>query len=163
MTCVSAILASQWARGAKVLAVPYAGSATPAVIVDGLLQDDVDWPALAANDGNEPFESTRARLLKLLLETHLSEIVKPICGGNAKGRPQLAGLRAVSFENDYFVVRAYSEELFDVASSCCAPGAAKTLVWKGGGHLCAFLRRTRVQKEAIQEAFRALLGGSGDE
>ena len=163
MTCVSAILASQWARGAEVLAVPYAGSATPAVIVDGLLQDDVDWPALAAKDGNEPFESTRARLLKLLLQTHLSEIVKPICDGNAKGRPQLAGLRAVSFENDYFVVRAYGEELFDIASSCCAPGAAKTLVWKGGGHVCAFLRRMRVQKEAIQEAFRALRGGSGDE
>ena len=114
MTCVSAILASQWARGAEVLAVPYAGSATPAVIV---ARDDVDWPS--PQRWHEPFER-RVPPLKLLLQTHLSEIVKPICDGNAKGRPQLAGLRAVSFENDYFVVRAYGEELFDIASSCCA-------------------------------------------
>ena len=34
------------------------------------------------------------------------------------------------------------------------------LVWKGGGHVCAFLRRLRLQAEAIQEAFGALRSGS---
>ena len=71
-------------------------------------------------------------------------------------RPRLAGLRAVSFENDYFVVRAYGQELFDISSTCCAPEAVTALVWKGGGHVCAFLRRLRVQTEAIQDAFQAL-------
>eukprot|EP00928_Gymnodinium_smaydae_P031979 TRINITY_DN23292_c0_g1_i2.p1 TRINITY_DN23292_c0_g1~~TRINITY_DN23292_c0_g1_i2.p1 ORF type:complete len:387 (-),score=61.16 TRINITY_DN23292_c0_g1_i2:121-1281(-) len=153
MTCCSAILASQWAAPARVLAVPYAGSATPAVIVDGLLEDDIDWPALAGDGEAEPYEATRSRLLRTLLDTHLSEIMKPIlerqCG-------KLAGLHAVSFGDDHFVKPEYGEELFELASQCCDANVTKVLEWRNGGHVAAFLRRPHVQTAAIQAAFQAL-------
>ena len=40
------------------------------------------------------------------MQTHLSKIVEPL-----EGKAQIAGLRAVSFENDGFVKPEYGEEL----------------------------------------------------
>ncbi|CAE7753461.1 Abhd18 [Symbiodinium sp. CCMP2592] len=145
MTCLTAILASIWEPSAQILAVPYAGSATPAVLVDGLLQDDIQWSSLAKAD--EPFEETRDRLLKVLLQTHLSKILGPL-----EGKAQISGLRAVSFENDRFVKPEYGEELFKLTSKCCKPSAQQALVWQPGGHVYAFLARKRVQVAAIQHA-----------
>lgn len=145
MTCLTAILASIWEPSAEILAVPYAGSATPAVLVDGLLQDDIQWSSLAKEE--EPFEETRARLQEVLLRTHLSKILVPL-----EDKAKIAGLRAVSFENDGFVKPEYGEELFTLTRKCCKPGAQQELVWQPGGHAYAFLARKRLQVAAIQQA-----------
>ncbi|CAE7524228.1 Abhd18 [Symbiodinium natans] len=154
MTCLTAILASRWEPSAQVLAVPYAGSATPAVLVDGLLQDDIQWSSLA--DG-EPFQETRDRLLQVLLKTHLSKIIESVEGQEDAGtQGKIAGLHAVSFENDAFVKPEYGEELFALTSRCCKPSARRELAWQPGGHVYAFLARRRVQVPAIQQACAGL-------
>ena len=149
MASVAALFASQRLPLASVLAVPYAGSATPAVIVDGLLQDDISWNALAA-DQSEPVAKTRELLLQELLKTHLVRFCEHIGPGGGR----IAGLQAVSFQNDHFVKASYAEELYALMSSkCCTAKAPKTLEWQEGGHAVAFLRKARLQTGAIQAIF----------
>mmetsp|Transcript_37720 Transcript_37720/g.70342 ORF Transcript_37720/g.70342 Transcript_37720/m.70342 type:complete len:371 (+) Transcript_37720:61-1173(+) len=152
MTCVTALVASQWEPSAQILAVPYAGSATPAVLVDGLLQDDIQWPALVKNE-DETFQVTHDTLMNVLLQTNLSSVVGPL---EAAGKANLSGLHAVSFENDGFVKPEYGEDLFALTSKCCKPGAKRVLSWQAGGHVYAFLARQRVQTAAIQSACSSL-------
>lgn len=150
MTCVSSIVASQLAPSAQIVAVPYAGSATPAVLVDGLLQDDIQWSALGES---ADFDKTRDRLMNVLLQTHLSKIVE-----NVEGKPQLAGLHVVNFENDGFVKAEYGEELYTIMSTCCKPDATRVFRWQSGGHVYAFLARQQLQVDAIQQACKACRG-----
>ncbi|KAL3907716.1 MAG: hypothetical protein SGPRY_010075 [Prymnesium sp.] len=134
-----------------IVAVPYAGSATPAVVVDGLLEDDITWSALKASEG-EAFEETRERLLRHLMKTHLSILLPSL---SARGSC-LAGLHAISFENDFFVKPEYGEELFKLTRTCCLAGARNVLEWQSGGHVYAFLARSQLQTRAIHAALSAL-------
>lgn len=118
---------------ARVVAVPYAGSPTAAVIADGVLAADIDWSALAtaprdvgggASEGTPgphalDAAATRAELLKELLAMHLSSFTDALKEGDRSRQRSLDGLHAVCFRDDSFVKVEYADELYQLLASCC--------------------------------------------
>ena len=77
MAACASVVAAQWCRAPHlVAAAPYAGSATPAVIVDGLLEGDIDWTALRGAAGTRA--DAKARLFPILLKMHLNRFTEAV-------------------------------------------------------------------------------------
>ena len=150
MASCTGLLASQWLRpgGPRISVVPYAGSATPSVILDGLLNDDIDWTALG---GRIAAESELARVFDC---AHLRTLTEAILL-NPEATARLAGVHVVSFRHDGFIRKSFSEDLFAHLSSCCVPGGLKQFSWKSGGHVAAFFTRGRHHIPAIARALDA--------
>ena len=107
--CSLAALTSLFLVDADEVAVttaPYAGSATPLVVADGLLVDDIDWPALCGNDSaqeaqREALERVRAILRKRNTRNVVADF-RSAAGtrGNAqRGNAERGLRRAVEGEN----------------------------------------------------------------
>jgi len=136
----SALLASQWRPkdAHRIGCSPYVGSASPAVIVSGMLNGDICYDALVDKDKGETAEACRQRLLSLLLETHLEKFAACVCADSSG--PRLGCIEAVSCRDDHFVPAEWARELFTLLEGCCRASRARQ-EWIAGGHVTAFLRR----------------------
>ena len=147
MSSCSALIASQWlpCDSPAITVAPYAGSATPTVILEGILEDDIDWEALGGR------KEARPKLARIFESAHLKSLSHAILS-NSESTARLGGVHAVSFLHDYFVSKSFSEDLFECLSSCCFPGVTKEQSWRPGGHIAAFLARHQYQHQAIRAA-----------
>ena len=145
-------------KSGRVVAVPYAGSPTAAVIADGVLAADIDWNALAADasgSSRATMEGTRSALLKELLAMHLSSFTDALREGE-RNRNALDGLHAVCFRDDSFVKIEYADELYQLLASCSSDGAAHVeQQWLGGGHARAYFSKGSLLPRVVLRALRA--------
>jgi len=178
MSSCSGIIASQWMReSARVAVVPYVGSATPAVIADGLLASDIDWTALQrawqdekaiekskadssvpkcvqAETRAEPIDATRQRLITLLADSlHLRSWQQPIVALGTYNK--LAAVQAVSMRHDAILLPRYADELSQILRALCVTDRHEHRTYCGG-HVSAFLRRGTLQRDAIVRAMAAV-------
>jgi hypothetical protein len=157
MASCTALIASQWLPqdSPAITVAPYAGSATPSVILEGILEDDIDWAALGGK------KKARPTLAQIFDTAHLRSLSQAILS-NSESAARLGGVHAVSFRHDSFVNKSFSEDLFECLSSCCYPGANKDLSWKSGGHITAFFTRYRYHVQAIRAALHLRIPESRD-
>lgn len=163
---------------AKLAVIPCVGSCTPAVLVDGVMQNDVDWRALAADAvvhshpearsaAGLDLEGQRMHLLNFMVsKQHTSVFADAIRHADANGkrdgkdvcghhRPILGSVCTVGMLNDHFVRLEWSRELHHMLASCTAEGRAHN-VEAPGGHVTAFMQRHSLFISAIERAIDAL-------
>lgn len=184
MCSCGAVIAAQWSKEPRLLAAaPYVGSATPAVVVDGILADDIDWEALIAglgpaaeaadapDGGADALEQLSAitvlrqyqertaakeRAYDKLYAKLIRTHLRTLTGLPGVTLKRLGGVQSVSMDHDRFVKPEYSDELFDLLSG--VSDGVKSHTWVAGGHVLAFLRRLTEQKDAICRAMESLRG-----
>ena len=152
MSSGTALMTSQWVpqSGSTVSVAPYAGSATPAVIIDGLLEDDIDWTAIGGHSDAKP------KLMRVFDKAHLCTLTEAILS-NGKSTARLGDVCSVSFQHDGFIKREYSVDLFERLVGCSHTGTPCKLRWSPGGHIAAYFMKGRLQLSSIRTALRIAL------
>jgi hypothetical protein len=154
------------ATGWRVGVAPYAGSATPAPLVDGILAGDMDWQSLSSSAEKLPKclshqagLPVKTVLFEYLRTLHLSRFALADLTPTVQLPPAGAHLNAfvcTSMSHDKFVSTAWSQDLFDILKQSVPPKTYSHLHWFGGGHVNAFLKRKQLQIGAIVEVLSEL-------
>jgi len=177
MASAAAVASLAWMQdvscpAVEICAAPYAGSATPAVVADGLLAGDIEWKALVKQDDQEmsttseddcsteqeKVDRAKRKVRNTLLSAHLSRF------SGALGVECLSRLRAVecvSFADDHFVKQEYCQELFEILRSWASDPNAAHITWMSGGHVRAALSRLSEQRGAIERAVARTVESAG--
>jgi len=136
---------------------PYVGSASPLVLVDGLLAGDVDWAALAADSPGGSERVARLRLRSVLAAAHFGEFVGALrcCAGLSRSELALGAVVSVSMADDHFVPAPAARELHGVLAGVCAPARAEARRFDGG-HRTADVHRARRNAAAAARALALL-------
>lgn len=155
-SCTSAMSLAGGLDGNRIACAPYAGSSSPSVLVDGVLENGVDWKALATTKkGDDMYNSrggyntTRKKLYDLFDETQLSVLA------NKAAQRKIAVTRAISFSNDGFIQPKYSMALksqLDPISS-----RSVNLKWYPGGHAFAALIRPYLHRRLVEDSVQKLI------
>jgi len=188
MASAAAVASLAWMQhvlcpAVEICAAPYAGSATPAVLTDGVLAGDIDWEALvkqddeefcaASQDGfstetkteQEKADRAKQKVRTVLMSAHLSKFSESL---NAERVGRLRAVECVSFRDDFFVKQEYCQDLFEILRSWVGDPNTAHMIWLSGGHVQAALSRRSEQRGAIErvvartgESARPGLGGVG--
>jgi hypothetical protein len=150
---------------------PFAGSASPAAISDGMLAGDIDWLALERDaslpkclhrHADKPMKSI---LLEYFMLLHLKNFA--VFDLNSSGEyeslnpnmlsgAQISAIVCSSMTHDKFVKPVWSQELFEILQKSVPENTYSKLHWNGGGHVQGFLYRKQFQLGAILEVLREL-------
>lgn len=163
-SCASAMSLVGGLDGNRIACAPYVGSSSPNVLVDGVLENGVDWKALATSTkkgddmmmysggggGGGDYKTTRKKIYDLFDESQLN-----VLANKAAAQRKIAVARAVSFSNDGFIQPKYSMALksqLDPISS-----RSVNLKWYPGGHAFAALLRPYLHRRLVEDSVHELI------
>lgn len=179
---------SSTARGGSSTSVhlglaPHAGSATPAVLVDGILAGDVNWHSLNSAEKlphclqmhvGRPTRDVLFGFLRTITVARFAESMMGVATGSRHRDDLLDDEKLVqehhhiltgrfisavvcsSMSHDHFVKAEWGADLFAALKQCVPSTAYTRLHWHRGGHVQAFLQRTHYQLGAIHEVLTEL-------
>lgn len=159
--CSSALMLLLTGKGDRIACVPYVGSATPAVLVDGILEEDIEWEILKKSP-TETREETKIKLFNVLYKTQLSSLCEFIDKKKEK-LTMIKSIQANAMKHDHFITPRFSQEMFDELKKMSdyneneKKSSNIVFRWLAGGHVIAFLILHFMQKNAIELAVKALL------
>ena len=129
----------------RIACVPYVGSASPAVLVDGILEQSIDWNMLKG-DGRE-------QLWREFYKTQLTTLSSRLPDAAVR---KAALCHAVVATHDQFITQRYVDEFLVQLSTMSHQVSTQRLP---GGHITAMLARPWVQRNAIVAAIKELTMG----
>ncbi len=159
-----------------IYSVPYVGSATPAVLVDGILEGDIDFAALerdrdaikdlkivhgsVLNVEQAPLEDEadlakdlhveKSDIKQELLQVFLTQHSRRIHNILMKTDHRIAACVSSGCISDWFVKPIWVEELHEHLTDLCVEKNLCRLTWRQGGHATAFLWRGSWQNDDIR-------------
>jgi len=133
-----------------VACIPYVASTSPACMVTGIIQWQLDWKCLA-DEQSTSLEQTR----RALEDEFRGITVKTLVESAPQPLRQTIALVQVSAHNDKFVPAQEGKELCAALSPVCM---CSDFRWIDGGHVHAFLRAEQELVPAVVTAFEHLAG-----
>jgi len=187
MTGLSSLLLTT-ISAVPVYAVPYVGSATPAVLVDGILEGDIDFGALERDREsikdlkivhgsvlNEEQASLvdeeelakemhvdKSDIKQELLQVFLTQHSRRLHNVLMKTDSRLAAVVSSGCISDWFVKPSWVEELHRHLMDLARDRTLCRMTWRQGGHATAFLWRGSWQMQDIRLALPQLDGAAAE-
>ena len=159
--CATSIALLTGCDGKRLACVPYVGSATPAVLPDGILESSIDWEALKENH-DEPISDVRQRLSSTFIKFNLDKVTALVedtrlVAGNTR-EFSLGSLKVVAMHHDHIIRHSWAKDLISLLMNRLSSSATTKFPaqWLPGGHVMAALYKHRVQTNAIIEAVEGL-------
>lgn len=158
--CTTSIALLTGCDGERLACVPYVGSATPAVLPDGILKSSIDWEALKQNQ-DQPISDVRQQLCSTFIKFNLDEVTALVeekrleAGGTWKF--SLGSLKVVAMQHDHIIRHSWAKDLIAQMNRLTSSATTKyPAQWLPGGHVMAALYKHRAQTAAIVEAVEGL-------
>jgi len=125
--------------------VPCLGSTSPAVMVNGIINWQLDWPKLMEENA-QTLEEAKSALEAEFRGITLSTLVETAPPPEVR----ICSMVQVSARDDYFVLPSEGEDLYQSLSRACRMHSIR---WVDGGHVSSFVRADSEFISAILAAF----------